>query len=259
MLAFLKRSKPDYQAQLEWAPTKQILLAWDIKLVAHDWVTPTIYFSVGVTVFFILFSCAAYWQNIDISLLKSLILFGYALLTAFILLQVRVKNQFVYRLTVEGIEYQHWRVYPEFLFSGAKGMLVAIGVIVLIAGIFSQHGFLILAGPVSIAIASFIRVGSSDYKKWAVNYSSAGANWTNIFRMQYDPSKKLVRLDYDFKTSKEKLKRIAELSGVSAIVTSGEYDLFLTKENEQQALSILQLYLPNIPLETTKLKLPEIV
>ena len=259
MLAFLKRSKPDYQTQLEWAPTKQILLAWDIKLVAHDWFFPTLHFITFMTIFFMLFGGILYWGGVDLDILKWFTFAWYAFLALFILLQVRVKNQFVYQLTAEGLEYHRWRVYPEFLFSGAKGMLVAIGVIVLIAGIFSQHGFLILAGPVSIAIASFIRVGSSDYKKWAVNYSSAGANWTNIFRMQYDPSKKLVRLDYDFKTSKEKLKRIAELSGVSAIVTNGEYDLFLTKENEQQALSILQLYLPNIPLETTKLKLPEIV
>ena len=259
MLAFLKRSKPDYQTQLEWAPTKQILLAWDIKLVAHDWVTPTIFFTMTVSAVFVPLLSFLIWKSPEPEMAMWMGICCYSFFAAFILLQVRVKNQFVYRLTLEGIEYQHWRVYPEFLFSGAKGMLVAIGVIVLIAGIFSQHGFLILAGPVSIAIASFIRVGSSDYKKWAVNYSSLGAYWESITRMQYDPSKKLVRLHYHFDISEEEIQYQLAISGSVGIMLDGEYDLFLTKENEQQALSILQLYLPNIPLKTTKLKLPEIV
>ena len=141
MLAFLKRSKPDYQTQLEWGPTKQILLAWDIKLIAHDWKPlgfPIIVLMILATITII--SSSFIKMNIAFPTLSGSVLF----MGTFILLQVRVKNQFVYRLTLEGIEYQHWRVYPEFLFSGAKGMLVAIGVIVLIAGIFSQHGFLIL-------------------------------------------------------------------------------------------------------------------
>ena len=97
MLAFLKRWKPDYQTQLEWAPTKQILLAWDIKLVAHDWVTPTIYFSVGITVIFSPLFGALYWGGIDVNILKWFTFAWYAFLALFILLQVRVKNQFVYR------------------------------------------------------------------------------------------------------------------------------------------------------------------
>lgn len=260
MLSFFKRKKPDYQNTLEWAPNRQVLLLWDIKLIAHDWVTPTIFFTVSLSALIIPFIVALFWLSPLTTIESTWFGIGlYSVVAAFILLQVRVKNQFIYRLSNTGIEYHRWRVYPEFSFSGVKAMLVFIGIASVLAGIFAKQGVLIIAGPVSIAIAAFVRVGSSDYKKWAVNSAKEGAPWSDIIRMQYDPKQRLVRLNYHFDISQEEIKRIMEITGSVGVMTEGEYDIFLTQDNEQQALSILQHQLPNIPLETTRLKLPEVV
>lgn len=78
-------------------------------------------------------------------------------------------------MTDRGIDIQRWRIYSNFLFSWSKVMLVLMGVMALLIGVFSKTGFFTIIGPVAIVISMFIKVTTPEYKRWMVNHKNKGA------------------------------------------------------------------------------------
>lgn len=136
-------------------------------------------------------------------------------------------------------------------------MLVLMGVMALLIGVFSKTGFFTIIGPVAIVISMFIKVTTPEYKRWMVNHKNKGAFWTDITKIEYDLEKRLVRLHYTFDTTEEEINYQLSLPNVLGVITSGECDLFMTKENEQQVFMVLKQYLPHLAIETTSLELPD--
>lgn len=259
---------PNYIRQMNWKSGDEAsLLEWQIKTQAHE-VKGLEYYCITllcIGILALLGSIVTYFFPIkagNASLVLAIVGIVFTGFHAMALFgEVRRKVWLIYRLVDSGIECYYWRAYPKSLFKTIRGLFMWGGGLLIIIGLITNLGFMVLAGPVSIVIGLVSVATTKEYEEAMVNFSWNSFIWSDVKSADYDEKRQVIHIAYDHTlTEKDRAEIIAQGYNPDTTILSGSMYLFTKPELVNQALNIVEQHLPpNVPLNRNKVKLPATV
>lgn len=258
---------PNYIKQMNWkSGDEPSLLAWQIKTQAHE-VKGLEYFCFSILIVSILSLLAGiviYFiphKNENLPIVLGALGIAGVFAISMCLGDVRRKVWLVYRLVDSGIECYYWRAYPKSLFKTIRGLFMWGGGLLIIIGLITNLGFMVLAGPVSIVIGLVSVATTKEYEDAMVNFSWNSFIWSDVKSANYDEKRQVIHITYDHTlTEKDRAEIIAQGYNPDTTILSGSMYLFTKPELVNQAFNIVEQHLPpNVPLKRNKVKLPATV
>lgn len=175
--------------------------------------------------------------------------------------EVRRKVWLVYRFTQSGAEICHWRAYPKSLFTGIRVIFIGLGVVAVIAGFITEMGLLVIAGPISIALAWGSFAFSKDYEEDMRAFFHWEFIWPYVTAACYDHKRNVINLHFTFiMTEQLRQDYIAQGIDPNTVVEAWDTYIFPTPELTSQVIHLVESSLQNgVKLQHKKVELPEIV